>query len=244
MLKFKRKSSFLLIILLIVSILAMGCSKNTPEAKVDKLFKSAKKLDIKGMEEVLETDPEKALEDELDENIEDLDLEDYIEMAKDMKEMDGLKEAVLKIKEFQGKLDYEILEVVEEGSSATVTVDAKYVDGSIIGKETLSTVMGRVFTDSISNVFEGAFSGKTDIEDFDEEAEFKKYTQIALDAFNESANTYETKMTSNVFEMRLNQDESGEWLISEEESDKVLFSALFFNFINLELIDQYIENFS
>lgn len=244
--KFKRRSRFLFIILLILSMLTMGCTNdNTPEAKVDKLFVSAKKLDFEAMEEVMEGDIEDTFEEELDRDLggdyEDFDREDYIELSKDIK---GIVKAISKIKEFQSELDYEVLEVVEGENKATVTVDVNYVDGSEVGKKTLSTMMSRIFSDSISDAFMGAFSEEADMEDVDEKAEIRKYMKIAVDTFNESANVYETKLISNILEIRLNKDESGEWLISGEESDMVLFSALFFNIIDFQLIDQYMDNFS
>lgn len=131
------KKIFSLLLLLIISVSLSGCATEKPEGTVNRFFNAGKQFDFEKMK--AEVDPSDTSNNETFDksfNGEDNQYQKYF--------LDYLKSNATKI-------EYVIKESKVEGDKAVVVVNAKYVNGGPLVKETI----GEVFKQALTNAFSG-----------------------------------------------------------------------------------------
>lgn len=133
----KKIISYLLLIMMSISLGACGSSKPSAKSTVEQYLSAAKKLDGKTMSKlVIPSNTEDA------EIMENLTLEDDDSYSKFFEKF---------FKDNANKMTYSILESKENGDEATVSVESKYIDGGPL----IAATMGEAITKMIGIAFEG-----------------------------------------------------------------------------------------
>lgn len=207
----KFKKSLLIVGLLTLTFILTACSnQKTPEDTVEKMFDSAKSLNMVGFNETI-TDGVEDRMDGFSEELVSLDDSDEVNLS----DVEDLEEAKKNLEQIMSELDVDITDVTisDDETTAVVNAEVEFVDGS----ELISKVISSIFSEALlGGVSED--SGELD----DTEA-----LNILVEKFNSAYDDFEITKTSSTVKIPLIKNEDGKWLVSEMSDE--LLNALGFN---------------
>lgn len=208
----RKKFGIIIVVIVIISIILVGCTKNSPEATLDKFFKSVRVLYFEESETLM---AENVVEETLG-ILDSSEDKDEDEEDVDFTKIEGFKDAKKELSKITKSLDYRVLESNVSESSAVIRVEIEYVDA------------GEVFVKTISEIFAKGMSMM-----FTEDAEsitIEDEYEMLFKTFTESVEGFQGEMISVETTVSLIKTDDDKWIISEVEEEFV--NAISFNFMS------------